>query len=489
MKNWKKRIGSLLMAAALTVGLSTAALADTTASAIGVELDGQPVAFTDAVPQVKDQRTFLPFRAVFEALGATVEWHPDTYSVSAVRGDTSVSMVIGATEATVTENGVSYSMEMDVAAYAENGRTYVPVRFAAQALGCTVGWDQDDQTVILVDTDKLLKETVANQQFTYLERALTYGDRYSEGTWKLDADLLGVVTMQGLHYMSVEGTADAIVGDGNAQMDLDMTMDLTTYMELMAQFYGVSLENLLALNGLTKEALTEEMGVSLRVDGKEQVVYMQLAGMEPELPADTWLSMNMSDAMADSGMDAEQMEKLSGQELTIADLLEILYAMSAVEPTDKDTAYETVSAALNGLAAGLCDQAFQESEDGHSTEWMDVGPLGISVEVYENAHGETVGCAISVDLYLPVEVLGETELEGQEEGMEYFYVMLDLCQEEDGALAAWITLDMGGLMGVELELAGKYTPTAQGPQTKPPAGAQVMDYEEWVASQTETVVR
>ena len=63
----KKRI--LLAAAALALSLSLPALA-AEEPAIQVQLDGQNLTFTDAVPQVKDQRTFLPFRAVFEAMGA-----------------------------------------------------------------------------------------------------------------------------------------------------------------------------------------------------------------------------------------------------------------------------------------------------------------------------------------------------------------------------------------------------------------------------------
>ncbi len=103
-------------------------------SSIKVQLDGQDLTFTDAVPQVKDQRTFLPFRAVFEAMGAEVDNEGNT--ITAVRGDKTLVMTIGSTEATVTEKGVAAPITMDVAPYvdASTWRTYVPVRFAAQAL-------------------------------------------------------------------------------------------------------------------------------------------------------------------------------------------------------------------------------------------------------------------------------------------------------------------------------------------------------------------
>ena len=56
-------------AAVLTLSLSAPALAAET-NGIAVQLDGANVVFTDAVPEVLNQRTFLPFRAVFEAMGA-----------------------------------------------------------------------------------------------------------------------------------------------------------------------------------------------------------------------------------------------------------------------------------------------------------------------------------------------------------------------------------------------------------------------------------
>lgn len=142
MKNWKKRALSGLSCAALLTGLlGTGAFAAEagTASAIGVELNGQAMTFTDAVPEADQGRTFLPFRAVFEALGAEVGYDNATKTVSATRGDTTVSMVVGETQATVTENGVTTTLPMDVAAYAKNNRTYVPVRFAAPGAGLHCG--------------------------------------------------------------------------------------------------------------------------------------------------------------------------------------------------------------------------------------------------------------------------------------------------------------------------------------------------------------
>ena len=67
-----KRLGAVGSAAALAATLAVPALAAENTAGIAVQLDGQNVAFTDAAPVAKSGRTFLPFRAVFEAMGVQV---------------------------------------------------------------------------------------------------------------------------------------------------------------------------------------------------------------------------------------------------------------------------------------------------------------------------------------------------------------------------------------------------------------------------------
>ena len=50
---------------------------------ISVYLDGQPLTF-DVQPQIINGRTVVPLRAIFEAMGAKVNWDGDTQTVTAV---------------------------------------------------------------------------------------------------------------------------------------------------------------------------------------------------------------------------------------------------------------------------------------------------------------------------------------------------------------------------------------------------------------------
>lgn len=96
-------------------------------------------------PYVKDGRTLAPIRAILEALGMTVAWDGTTQTATAVKADITISVTINSNIAVV--NGVQKTL--DVPAEITNGRTFVPVRFFAEALNMNVDWDGYTKTVII----------------------------------------------------------------------------------------------------------------------------------------------------------------------------------------------------------------------------------------------------------------------------------------------------------------------------------------------------
>ena len=94
----------------------------------------------DAAPIVENNRTFVPFRALAEAFGATVAYDEATQAVTAELNGTTVVMTIGS--AAYTVNGVEKTA--DVAPFINGSRTMVPVRFVAEAFGITVTPTYDD---------------------------------------------------------------------------------------------------------------------------------------------------------------------------------------------------------------------------------------------------------------------------------------------------------------------------------------------------------
>lgn len=115
---------------------------------INILLNGQCIAFPDAVPESRGGRTMVPLRAAMEAMGAAVTYDAATNS-AVVTGETVHFRHVIGTREIVLPGGET--MEMDVASYAENGRTMVPVRFFSQVLGFDVFWDNECRMVYLLD--------------------------------------------------------------------------------------------------------------------------------------------------------------------------------------------------------------------------------------------------------------------------------------------------------------------------------------------------
>ena len=136
---------------------------------LSVQLDGETVAFPDAQPETVDNRTMVPFRALAEALGAQVGYAGGgvTAEKDGVRYEFAPGSdrmrIVDAQDGTVTEE-----VQLDVAPYEKDGRTYVPVRFFAQAFGLAVQWDEREQAAVLYDREALIAEldgrfTVVNE--------------------------------------------------------------------------------------------------------------------------------------------------------------------------------------------------------------------------------------------------------------------------------------------------------------------------------------
>ena len=111
---------------------------------IRVKIDSDVIGF-DSDPFISNGRTFVPMRKIFEVLGAKIEWDGNTQTVTATKGSDVISLSIGSTTATV--NGTQKTL--DEAPCIVNSRTMIPLRFVAEALGCSVNWDGSNQLVVI----------------------------------------------------------------------------------------------------------------------------------------------------------------------------------------------------------------------------------------------------------------------------------------------------------------------------------------------------
>jgi len=97
----------------------------------------------DQPPIIENGRTLVPFRFIGEAIGARIDWDPAKRTVSYVRGDMNIILIIGSTTAFVN----SVATKLDVAPKILSGRTVVPVRFVSETIGAKVDWNSNTKMV------------------------------------------------------------------------------------------------------------------------------------------------------------------------------------------------------------------------------------------------------------------------------------------------------------------------------------------------------
>lgn len=128
----KKKIITLLSILALSSNISFAA-----PSTVKVMINDKPLV-TDTEAIIRNNRTMVPFRAVFESLGAkNISWDEPTQSIVGSDGNITIKLVIGSYDIDV--NGKISTM--DTPPMIVNSRTMIPLSAVSNALGAKVTWD------------------------------------------------------------------------------------------------------------------------------------------------------------------------------------------------------------------------------------------------------------------------------------------------------------------------------------------------------------
>ncbi len=111
---------------------------------IEVLINGEQLT-SDIPPVIRNNRTLIPLRAIFEVLGLSVGWDEATKTITGTKGDTVITLRVGSTDALVNGRPIKLDSTADII----SGRTMVPVRFIAESLGAEVTWDKTTKTILI----------------------------------------------------------------------------------------------------------------------------------------------------------------------------------------------------------------------------------------------------------------------------------------------------------------------------------------------------
>ncbi|MCM3734217.1 stalk domain-containing protein [Fictibacillus nanhaiensis] len=117
---------------------------------VTVYLNGKLFSY-EKEPFMKNDRTYVPLRGVFEQLGTTVKFNDATQEIKATRWDRTITLKIGSKTATVVSAKGTSTITFDTAPEIIDGHTVVPIRFVADALGAETKWNGTTYTVSITD--------------------------------------------------------------------------------------------------------------------------------------------------------------------------------------------------------------------------------------------------------------------------------------------------------------------------------------------------
>lgn len=111
---------------------------------VKVFLDGRELVFEEK-PIIMNNRTLVPVRRVFEALGIEVTWDGKLKRITGVKQDMKIVLTIGRSEGYINDNKTI----LDVPAEIINNRTFVPLRFVSECADADVVWDAENSSVLI----------------------------------------------------------------------------------------------------------------------------------------------------------------------------------------------------------------------------------------------------------------------------------------------------------------------------------------------------
>ena len=207
------------------------------AGQVNVLLGDRCIAFTDAVPEVKNGRTMVPLRAALEAMGARIEFDQATKTAIVTGEKASFTHVVGSDVITRADGS---TVKMDVHSYVTpSNRTMVPVRFFSQVLGYDVFWDNGYRMAFLLDEETFAEKV--DSRLTILNGYLAGNAKRFDASknYKEDVTLSGTVkvidSIKGDRSYPYSGKASVLLGKDGMSMSLSADLsDLAEYFESLA---------------------------------------------------------------------------------------------------------------------------------------------------------------------------------------------------------------------------------------------------------------
>ncbi|MDO5095448.1 MAG: copper amine oxidase N-terminal domain-containing protein [Peptostreptococcaceae bacterium] len=319
---------------------------------------------------VKDGRTMLPFRAVFEGLGAKVDFDKNSKQIHAAFDNMEIMMTIGSTKAVVKKDGQTQEVMLGSAPFTHKGQNFVPVRDIANMTGLTVEYSKYDEKVNIYDKQKFFDDI--NKNFTIYNSILKKGVAQQNLKKTLQTNAEFSADFQILDENQMKKAGGKLSFDG-----LTRAMDVNGKFKLEVNFGDFEKDILENATDREKELINalKKSEHEIIYDSDKAVMYLksELASKILEKESGSWLKTDSQSGISSALTNPYSMNYMdelmkNPEKLTLAELLyqSMESQKETFGSTYASTTYDQVQEASKVLMFFMGDDGFVQNGSSYT---------------------------------------------------------------------------------------------------------------------------
>lgn len=442
----KKKLISIILAS--TMFFSVPVYAKETNS--NLQVDGKTAVLSEAANDI-DGSLYISGEDYFNAIGAQdYSYNSNTQELSATKNNNTI---------TVKTNNIninSNSSEISSSVTLQGEIPYIPVRAVSEKLGYSVGWDNENNTVVLIDKNKLLEEN--KDTYNIINKYLEFAKKFAETPYALKGTFNLSMQSDSIFEIPIEvtGNIEAITSKDKADMKIAINVNPEIFKTLLG-------EDANSEEGQTIISQFSNINIDYIFDLSTGMYYMRSPlftnmGIEEG----TWISIDMQSIfnnMYDSSFSFNDMLKFS----TITDFNELLNTSITSVNINSTDAYNECVMAIKLLNSILGDSAFQKDEIGYTSKinkTIDNVVLNFIFSILTDENDTANGYNINANI--------ENDKDGN--------ISLAMSQNSNNSKFN-MTIDLKDLMTIILNMDMALEQTEQTISGKPEDGSKIISFE------------
>ena len=464
---------------------------------INVMYNGEFVKFTNAVPEMTGDSTFVPAKAFFETLGATVSYDVPTRVITAKFDDWSLEFAAGKDTISVTKNETKSVRPIALEPYTKKGVSYIPIRTVAEVLEFDVYWDVYFRTVVIIDLENIAAEI--NKDFTIVNSLLKMPmNLYPDGdtTYKSVFDILVSITqfdsMDGDTTTNIDANITVFTNGRNFSMtgEINLSNLLTMIFEEYTS-YDIYDEDDEVTEMVKKLNEIQRVKAELIFNYDEGMLYIRvpvLSEFIPEITKGAWISISGFDKYDIFSRPSSILEGLGLEEYYESISIGTMIVSDSYynQYSNQVHLYDELMDSAGLMKTLLGDEKFVKNSEGYTLELTLEELLAASEQFDEDIYADEFELKINIKIK-DGKITGVSGGFVYREAMDSMYysnnIMRYTCKFDINMEKIYFSLEVHerNSQKVQIEIKSESVKTSTPVPSKPPKGDKVIPIEELIS--------